>query len=398
MRTEPQGAPFVPARLTAARKRCALTTVALSVESGISTKSLSEYENGKKEPSPETVRRLARALEVSADYFARPPLDDIPPDAVSFRARSKMPRRYEDMALAIASHAVELRLWIDQHCETPPVDVPTLHKYSGVFEAAKAASVGRARWGLGSAPLGNMIHLLELHGVAVFSTTAHKTDVLDAFSFRADGQPYVLLCTTKSPERGRFDAAHELGHLVLHGEETKARGPEAEREADAFASEFLMPEADVRAQMRMNPRLDQIFKTKHRWGVAAIALSYRLHDLGLLSDWLYHTTCVDLSRMGYRSGEPNGKIERESSKLLGQVMSDLLTTPGGFGGLCRDLDVQPSGVNDLIFNLAPLVVRGEGQRSVPIRPELHVVDGGTKPLFSQRHLISSGLGGFKNRL
>src|SRR5208282_98144 len=196
------------------------------------------------------------------------------------------------------------------------------------------------------------------------------------FSFRAEGRPYVLLCTTKSPERGRFDAAHELGHLVLHGEATQASGIKAEREADSFASEFLMPEGDVRAQVRANPPLEQIFKKKHRWGVAAIALTYRLHDLGLLSDWLYHTTCVNLSRMGYRSGEPNGKIERESSRLLSHVMSDLLTTPGGFEGLCRDLAVESSGINDLVFNLGPLVFQGEGQLSVPVRPELHVVEGG----------------------
>lgn len=376
MRTDQTRAAFEPARLTSARKRRAETIAALSIESGISTKSLSEYENAKKEPSPETISRLARTLRVLPEYFSRPPLDDVPPGAVSFRAPSKMPQRNKEMALTIASHAIELRVWIDRNYETPAVDVPTLHKYTGVRGAAKAAAVVRAKWGLGEAPLGNMIHLLELHGIAVFSAMTPRADILDAFSFRADSRPYVLLCTTKSPERGRFDTAHELGHLVLHGEAVRTSGIGAEREADAFASEFLMPESDVRAQIRMNPTLQQIFKKKHRWGVAAIALTYRLHDLGLLSDWLYHTSCVNLSRMGYRSGEPNGKIERESSRLLSQVMSDLLTTPQGFEGLCRDLAVDPSGINDLVFNLAPMVLRGEGQLSVPVRPELHVVDGG----------------------
>jgi hypothetical protein len=44
--------------------------------------------------------------------------------------------------------------------------------------------------------------------------------------------------------------------------------------------------------------------------------------------------------------------------------------------LCRELAVHPSGINELVFNLAPMVVRGEGQLSVPVRPELHVVEGG----------------------
>jgi Zn-dependent peptidase ImmA (M78 family)/transcriptional regulator with XRE-family HTH domain len=363
---------FVAARLTAARKRRGKTITALSVDSGISTKSLSDYENGKKEPSRETLARLCKALRVPPEYFSEPQLEDVPEEAVSFRAPSKMLRRNKDMALTIASHAIELRAWIDARYETPAVDVPTLHKYDGVLAASRSAAVVRAKWGLGEAPVGNMVHLLELHGVAVFSVRAPEAK-LDAISFRVADRPYVLLNTSRSAERGRFDAAHELGHLVLHSEDRKVMGLDAEREADAFASAFLMPEGDVRAHMRVNPPLNEILNSKRRWRVAAIALAYRLHDLGLLSDWLYHTTCVNLSRMGYRAGEPGG-IERESSRLLGQVMVDLWTAEHGFEELCRQLAVRPDDVNDLVFNLAPIVVEGDRQQSAPIRPELRVLD------------------------
>jgi len=368
---------FVPARLTTARKRRGTTITALSVDSGISTKSLSDYENGKKEPSRETLARLARALRVPPEYFSQPPLEEVPEDAVSFRAPSKMLRRSKDMALTIASSAIDLRGWIDAHYETPPVDVPTLHKYSGVLAASRAAAVARAKWGLGDAPVGNMVHLLVLHGIAVFSVRGQKTK-LDAFSFRLGERPYVLLNTAKSAERGRFDAAHELGHLVLHSEARKVVGLDAEREADAFASAFLMPDGDVRANIRVNPPLEQILQKKKRWRVAAIALAYRLHDLGLLSDWLYHTTCVNLSRMGYRTGEPGG-IEREASRLLGQVMSDLWSISGGFEELCSQLAVCPRDINDLVFNLAPVVVEGDGERSAPVRPDLRVFNGAKHP-------------------
>jgi Zn-dependent peptidase ImmA (M78 family)/transcriptional regulator with XRE-family HTH domain len=365
---------FVPSRLTAARKRRGETITSLNDLSGISTKSISDYENFKREPSEDTLIRLGNALRVPPAYFARPPLDDVPDDAVSFRARTKMPMRSKDMALTIASHAVELRAWIDENYQTPGVDVPTLHKYSGPKDAARAAEVVRAKWGLGQAPVGNMVHLLELHGVAVFTVRPpQERGVLDAFSFRVSGRPFVLLNTAKSAERGRFDAAHELGHLVLHGE--AATGPDAEREADAFASSFLMPESDVRANSRKNMPVNEIIWKKLRWRVAAIALAYRLHDLGLLTDWLYHTTCVDLSRMGYRSGEPRG-IERESSRLLSQVMADLLTTSGGFRALCNALGVSAHDINDLVFDLAPLVLPGDGRQSPPNPPDLTVIPGG----------------------
>lgn len=125
----------------------------------------------------------------------------------------------------------------------------------------------------------------------------------------------------------------------------------------------------------MNMSVDEIIRKKRRWRVAAIALAYRLHDLELLSDWLYHTTCVNLSRMGYRSGEPDG-IDRESSRLLSQVMADLLTTSGSFGGLRDSLSVEAHDINDLVFDLAPVLLEGDGCQSPPIRPDLTVIPGG----------------------
>ena len=66
----------------------------------------------------------------------------------------------------------------------------------------------------------------------------------------------------------------------------------------------------------MRPRMptlisvDYILKAKLRWRVSAMALTHRLHTLNLLSDWQYKSTCIELTRRGYRTGEPGG-VERE---------------------------------------------------------------------------------------
>ena len=55
-----------------------------------------------------------------------------------------------------------------------------------------------------------------------------------------------------SVERWIFTAAHELGHLLRHPSEylcdAATGSQDAEREADAFASEFLMPEKAFRPE------------------------------------------------------------------------------------------------------------------------------------------------------
>jgi Zn-dependent peptidase ImmA (M78 family) len=52
-------------------------------------------------------------------------------------------------------------------------------------------------------------------GVSIFSM-AEDTAEVDAFSLWRDTTPFVFLNTLKSAERSRFDAAQELGHLVMH--------------------------------------------------------------------------------------------------------------------------------------------------------------------------------------
>jgi Zn-dependent peptidase ImmA (M78 family) len=84
-----------------------------------------------------------------------------------------------------------------------------------VQDPEATAELVRVEWGLGHAPAPNMVHLLELQGVRVCSQAEECREV-DAFSYWYDGTPCVCLNTTKAAERGRFDAAHELGHLILH--------------------------------------------------------------------------------------------------------------------------------------------------------------------------------------
>ena len=88
----------------------------------------------------------------------------------------------------------------------------------------------------------------------------------------------MFLNMQKTAERSRFDAAHELGHLVLHRHGGPS-GREAEDQANQFAAEFLMPSADVMAVIPRISKLNQIVQAKTRWGVSVQALTYRLHRL-----------------------------------------------------------------------------------------------------------------------
>ena len=60
-----------------------------------------------------------------------------------------------------------------------------------------------------------------------------------------------------------------------------------------------MPEEEVLAAGLRNAGVEHVLKAKKRWGVAAMALTYRLHELGVTTDWTYTSTCRRLAQMGY---------------------------------------------------------------------------------------------------
>ena len=61
---------LTPSRLAIARKRRGLTLTRLAELTGLSTHSLSVYENGHQAPSEETLLMLAGALDVTPDFLA----------------------------------------------------------------------------------------------------------------------------------------------------------------------------------------------------------------------------------------------------------------------------------------------------------------------------------------
>jgi predicted RNase H-like HicB family nuclease len=100
----------------------------------------------------------------------------------------------------------------------------------------------------------------------VFSL-AEENRHLDAYSFWRNDKPYVFLNTVKTAEHSRFDAAHELAHLTTH-RHTGSSHRSAEDEANAFASAFLMPQADLIAVMPRVRSLNDLIEGKRRWRVS----------------------------------------------------------------------------------------------------------------------------------
>ncbi|MCT9139695.1 helix-turn-helix domain-containing protein [Streptomyces violarus] len=356
---------FTPSRLALARKRRGLTLVELGNRVGVTSQSLSNYERGRQQPSPATLHVLADVLDFPTSFFTASEVDEIDARSVNFRARSKLAASTREAALAESRLAVELDSWIDERFKLPKVDLPTPGRK---MSPALAVDYLRESWRLGEdTAIRNTIHLVEAHGVRVFSLAPEYPEV-DAFSFWRDGRPFIFLNTLKSAPRRRFDVAHELGHLIMHADDDAgSRTRSAEKEADEFASNLLMPRRSLAVRVPNNPTTDQIIRLKKNWNVSALALTYRLHSLGRISDWQYRQSVIELGRLGYRTGEPDGG-DRETSMLLQKVFGFLWEQGTTASHVAKELNASVGELNSWVFGLIS-----------PVRPEERHKHGAKHP-------------------
>lgn len=367
---------FVAARLKMARAIRQMTATALAGEVGVTAPWISQVENLRQTPSPQLIRELARVLDFPVDFFHRPVTALPPADAFHFRTTSRLAKRDEQTARALSTLAIELSDWIETTYQAPAPAVPELQDLLDADEAlppGQAAEALRGAWGLGVAPIKSLLQLLESKGAKVYSAGG-PLQAIDAFSFRHGMTPVIFLNVHKSAERLRFDLAHELGHLVMHGGSLQVEpGKEKEQDANDFASAFLMPRADVLGSIRGNLMLEDILVLKRRWRVSAMALNLRAHRLGVISDWTYSTLARQLSSAGFRRGEPGSDLIAESSSLLTQVLSDMRAQGRGFADIARVLDVRAQDVRDLMLGLVTFALEGEAQSRSPSRANLRAV-------------------------
>ena len=335
---------FNPKRLSIARKRRLLNQKRFAERAGVAPHTVSRCEMGQHVPTDENVDAFAKALNYPRSFFYGPDLDEPVEDAVSFRSQCSMTAATRNAALSAGAIGFLLMDWVEDLFELPPTRIPDLRLY----KPDDAARTLRQQWMLGEKPITNVVRLLESEGVRVLSL-AENSKKVNAFSLWRDEEAFMFLNTKKSAESSRFDAAHELGHLTMH-QDGGTTGREAEDQANAFASAFLMPLADVLAVMPQVSHLGQIVQGKKRWGVSVTALNYRLHKLGITSDWKYRDLCIRIAQSGYHRNEPN-EMEREKSLVWQKVMQALWSEQTTQQDIANALCLPESEVKTLIFGL-----------------------------------------------
>jgi Zn-dependent peptidase ImmA (M78 family) len=201
-----------------------------------------------------------------------------------------------------------------------------------------------------------MLLIMENAGVCVVKEEVGSV-AMDGVSHWSDvdQRPYVLIAADKDTcARSRLDAAHELGHLVLHRrvkEKTLADAAafkEVERQAFLFAGAFLLPAESFAAEI-WSPSLNGLLPLKERWKVSIGAMVKRCRNLGMINDEYEQRLWKHYSARGWRKAEPlDDTIPVETPRLLGRsvrlLIDERIRTRGQ---LIDDLRLSASDVESL---------------------------------------------------
>jgi Zn-dependent peptidase ImmA (M78 family) len=280
----------------------------------------SKIEQGLMEPPESFVQQTASFFGVDNSFFSQSE-EYYSPVNPYHRSRSTLQIGDRDRVEAIANiyriHLKKLLEAVEIVYNFMPVPI------SDSLPPEEIARLTRRNLRLPNGPISNLTKLLEDNGVLVI-TYDFETEALDGFTIHGakDVLPVIYFNSMFPGERIRLTLAHELGHLIMHCQIQENR--DIEKEAFAFAAEFLMPAKDIMQDLRyintMKLNVETLLRLKRKWKVSMNALLKRAEDLNVLTKNQTKYLWMQMSKNGFRTKEPY-PMHIEQPSLLKELIN-----------------------------------------------------------------------------
>lgn len=335
-------------RLRMARIYRNMTISDLDEKISVTKQAISQYEKGMITPKPEVLFQLVSVLGFPLAFFTEEDNRITKIENTFFRALSSAKTLDLNTQEVKTQIIVRLYNFLNGYLNFPELKLPNID-YAKVPDIEEVALMLRGFWGLHNDPIVNMVGLLERNGIIVSSFATDSTKI-DAFTqvhnINNEHQFCVVLGNDKqSMVRRNFDAAHELGHIILHSqlinikELSNEEFKKIEIEANQFAASFLLPKNAFFADLVNPTSLEAYLELKKKWKVSVSAMVMRAKQLGRINSLQYQNLMKLISYKKWRKGEPYDdiwevqrpqlfrkaiKILKENNVLTGQqLMTEL---------------------------------------------------------------------------
>lgn len=311
------------AMIVLARESRGWTQKQLAEAIGVNQATISKYELGSVPPALGHIELIAKALSFSPEFFKQPDqIYALGSSLIFHRKRVRIPMRIQRRIQA----EVNLRnMQISRLLHPVEFD----HKFLMIPPEAKGdnpervAREVRRMWGVSSGPIVDLTRIVENAGGIVVHVD-FGTHLIDGAHLWIMGMPPVFFMNKLVPgERYRFSLAHEVGHAVMHH---LSALNEVEKEANLFASEFLMPRSEIRSDLR-SLNLENAARLKKVWKVSMQAIIMRASTMRAISESKKKRLFAAIGAKGYRVNEP-WPIPLEKPETLSRLIDFHLNNLG----------------------------------------------------------------------
>lgn len=342
-----------PIRLREIRIARGYTAEALAKELNITKQSISKYEKGSANPSPDIIEKLILKLNIPRSYLTKESLkenSDIIP--LFFRTAKTTRQNEKELARIKIKWAYEIisGLYELDNTVRGNINLPTFKQDMNIIDKAESL---REFWNLGLGPINNLLKTLENNGIHILTINTSKIHV-DAYSQVIEGIPLIILNQSKgSAVRWRFSLAHELGHLVLHQNVTAEeldnpeRFNEIENEAHLFASNFLLPAGSF-GKCIISDKLDYFLGLKKEWKVSIAAMVFRCGQLNLLSEQKILNLQKQISKRKWHAFEPlDNEIQYENPSRIPSFIKSHISDKNNAEGFLNNVRLAIEDIENL---------------------------------------------------
>lgn len=288
-----------PDMLILARESRGISQSELAKTIGVSQGKLSKAEKGEQSLHFEIFEKLINVLNYPDKFF----LQQTPTAPVShyyYRKRITIPQKViMQMEASIKIYRKNIDSLVDS-VELPEFKLNLLELIDDNPE--EVARKVRYILGIEKGPINNLTNLLENNGIVIVKTDLFN-EKIDGLSTISEKGAHIIFLNTRMPnDRQRFSLAHELGHMLMHFD-VPQREDDVETEANRFASEFLMPEAEIKNNLRFLT-FSKLGELKRYWKVSMKSLVYKAHFLKVINQTQYRNLQINFSRKKINKSEP----------------------------------------------------------------------------------------------
>jgi Zn-dependent peptidase ImmA (M78 family) len=340
---------FNPKALIIARESRGLTQQELAEKLTFPQSALSKIENGNQRIDEDFLTEISKTLNYPKSFF-REDLEIYPPN-LHYRKKADVPAKTLSFAEAIMNiykHNIQKLLL---SVTLPFTKLPFLDRVANITPQ-DAAKYLRQFWGIPKGAINNVTQILEDNGILIIPMD-FGTEKIDGRSMITSNGQFIIFINKKlSGDRQRYSLCHELAHIILHINSLNVFEVDIEKEAMVFASEFLMPEREIKPQLSGNKlTIQKLADLKRYWKVSMQAILYWATTLECATENQARYLWSQFNSLRIRVKEPI-EIPVEKPSLLKEIINSFTHKLGYTKDELLDLvKLNAKDFNELYINL-----------------------------------------------